>query len=70
MTEELNGSEAGQLGSEGFFRMIRGKVHELLQGYIAALALREEIESYIVRPELGDNAGICGALSLAHDALP
>jgi fructokinase len=59
---------AGRLGQEQFFRLIRRKTQAALGGYIATPALLEDIETYIVPPLLGDNAGICGALALAQIA--
>ncbi len=38
---------------------------ELINGYVSLL----DLTSYIVRPGLGDDAGIVGALMLAHQAL-
>ncbi len=61
--------KAGNLGQEQFFRLIREKTQAALGGYIASPALGAEIEKYIVPPQLGDNAGICGALALAQIAL-
>jgi len=60
---------AGRLGEDQFFRLIREKTQAALNGYIASPALCEEIGNYIVPPHLGDNAGICGALALAQTAL-
>lgn len=49
------------------FPLVRTKVVELLNGYIKTKEL-ENIESYIVSPGLGDNAGLCGSLALASSA--
>lgn len=62
--------KAGKLGEDAFFAMIRRHFHELNNGYISSPALsREGLERYIVPPELGDQAGICGAVALGQDAL-
>jgi fructokinase len=61
--------KAGQLGEEKFFRMIREKVRTVLKGYIASVSLEDEIDSCIVPPLLGDNAGICGAIALGQNAV-
>jgi fructokinase len=62
--------KAGQLGEARFFAMIRRHFHELNRGYIASPALSEAgLERFIVPPDLGDDAGVCGAIALAHDAL-
>lgn len=61
---------AGQLGETEFFRRIRATFRRLLNGYIASPSLSESaIDDYIVPPILGDDAGICGAVALAHAAL-
>lgn len=60
---------AGRLGQEQFFRLIREKTRAAVNGYLAAAALVDEIESYIVPPTLGDDAGVCGAIALAQVAL-
>jgi fructokinase len=40
-----------------------------LAGYIQAPELDAgRIAGFLVPPELGDNAGVCGALALAEDA--
>lgn len=60
---------AGLLGQEQFFRLIREKTRRALNDYLASAVLTAEIESYIVPPRLGDNAGVCGAIALAQAAL-
>jgi fructokinase len=49
--------------------MIRAKVQQALNGYIVSPALAEGIASYIVPPLLGDDAGVCGAIALAQEAV-
>lgn len=49
--------------------MIRTKLQELLAGYVHHPSLRENIDQFIVPPQLGDNAGLCGAIALAKLAL-
>lgn len=49
------------------FDQVRSHVKALLNGYILTKEL-EDLESYIVPPGLGDNAGIVGALALGLDA--
>ena len=51
------------------FPKIRKRTQELLNGYVAHAAVTENIDSYIVPPALGDNAGAAGSLLLALDAL-
>jgi fructokinase len=41
-----------------------------MAGYIASPALSETgIAEFIVPPQLGDDAGVCGAIALAQEAL-
>lgn len=61
--------KGGRLGSERFFQMIRAKVQLVLHDYIVSPALHEEIGSFIVPPLLGDDAGVCGAIALAQQAV-
>lgn len=51
------------------FPMIRQKVQRLLNGYLQAAAILEEIDSYIVPSGLGDRAGVLGAMELAKKAV-
>jgi len=62
--------KAGRLGEAAFFERTRRHLREALNGYIASPALEEPgIAQFVVPPELGDDAGVCGAMALAHDAL-
>ena len=49
--------------------MIREKVQIALNGYVVSPALGEEIDRFIVPPLLGDDAGVCGAIALAQEAV-
>ena len=51
------------------FPRIRRLTLEKLNGYVAHPAVLERIDSYIVPPVLGDNAGAAGSLLLALEAL-
>jgi len=51
------------------FPLIHAKLQQLLNGYVQLPAINEQIADYIVPPQLGDNAGLCGALALAKKAL-
>ncbi len=51
------------------FPMIRQEVLRLLNGYVQHPTLLERIDTYIVPPGLGDNAGGVGSLLLGHSAL-
>ncbi|MFM8288272.1 MAG: ROK family protein, partial [Planctomycetaceae bacterium] len=61
--------KGGLLGEARFFERLRAAFREVLAGYIQAPPLGEAgLEHYLVPPELGDEAGVCGALALAHEA--
>lgn len=51
------------------FGYIHKYVVEMLNGYVQKDVILKDIEHYIVYPELGDNAGITGALALASRGL-
>lgn len=55
----------GVMKQKQLFPLIHKKVLEQLNGYVQHPELLDEIESYIVPPGLGDNAGLSGALVLA-----
>ncbi|MNP62672.1 putative fructokinase [compost metagenome] len=59
----------GVMKQSQLFPLIQSKLQELLGGYVQHPALNQEIGSYIVPPQLGDNAGLVGALGLAKLAL-
>jgi fructokinase len=56
----------GVIEHPSLLEAIRVRVRELLGGYLATPALSEEIDSYLVRPALGDRAGVLGAIALAQ----
>lgn len=67
----LGGSvrKAGRLGEAEFFDTLRANFREILAGYVASPALDERgIADFIVPPQLGDDAGVCGAIALAQAA--
>jgi len=49
--------------------MIRSHVRDLLNGYVQAPAIIDHIQTYIVPPGLGGQAGVLGAIALAAMAL-
>lgn len=55
----------GVMKQEHLFPKIRKKVIEILGNYIKVEEITHNIDSYIVYPVLGENAGICGGLALA-----
>ncbi|MDP4095510.1 ROK family protein [Paenibacillus sp. P96] len=56
----------GVMKQEHLFPLVRRKLQEILKGYIQHASLAADIDSYIVPPGLGDNAGLSGALALAR----
>lgn len=58
----------GVMHQKQLFPLIRKEVARNLNGYVAAPAILDEMDSYIVPPGLGDNAGLCGALALGIEA--
>ncbi len=58
----------GVMKQEQMLPLIHKKVKRLLNNYIKAPEITDNIEKYIVLPELGDNAGVLGAISLAEEA--
>jgi fructokinase len=58
----------GVMQHQHLFPMVRRELAILLNGYIQASALRDDIASYVVPPLLGNRAGVLGALILAEQA--
>jgi fructokinase len=56
----------GILHQEHLFSRVRSEVQQLLNNYIQVSELRARLDDYIVPPALGDQAGVLGALALAH----
>lgn len=50
------------------FPLIREQVKNNLKGYVSAAEVTDNIESYIVPPGLGDNAGLSGSIALGLQA--
>lgn len=62
--------KAGRLGEEAFFARLRVAFRQIMAGYIASPALSGSgIAQFIVPPDLGDDAGVCGAIAIAQEAL-
>jgi fructokinase len=55
----------GVMQREFLLPRIRGRVHDLLNGYVASKSILEEIDQYIVLPGLGNQSGSMGAIALA-----
>jgi fructokinase len=49
--------------------LIRQKTQAALNGYVQSPAILEDIDTYIVPPALGGQAGVLGAIALAQQAL-
>ncbi len=63
-------SKGGQIGEDAFFRAVRRQVQAVLNDYVVSPALLgDSIHDYIVPPELGDDAGVCGAIALGQCAV-
>lgn len=58
----------GVMRQRALFPLIHIQVHELLAGYIPALAATRRIEEYIVPAALGERTGVLGAIALAERA--
>lgn len=58
----------GVMHQPNLINYVRIQVKELLGGYVSHMSLDEDIDSYIVEPELGENAGIIGAAMLGLEA--
>jgi fructokinase len=48
---------------------VRARIRELLAGYFDAPELKDAIGDFVVRPVLGDRAGVLGAIALAKGAV-
>jgi fructokinase len=58
----------GVMHLDGLLDALRAGTVELLNGYIDVADITEHTDRYIVRPGLGDHAGLLGAIALAADA--
>ena len=54
----------GVMHQESLFPMVREKVKEMLSGYISHEMIWDKIDDYIVKPALGEDPGILGAIKL------
>ncbi len=59
----------GVMKQTHLYPRIRAGVLASLNGYVQSPAILDHIEDYIVSPQLGDRAGVLGALALAQYAL-
>lgn len=58
----------GVMDKTFLFPMIRSQVRDLLNGYIQAPDILNDIDRYIVPPGLGNRSGVLGAIALAQAA--
>lgn len=58
----------GVMEQTHLFPKVRRQVREILNGYIQARVLLEDMNNYIVPPGLGNRAGVLGAVALAQRA--
>jgi predicted NBD/HSP70 family sugar kinase len=58
----------GVMEQRQLFPLIRQDVRKLLNGYVQAAEVLEGIDEYIVPPELGNRAGVLGAIALARQS--
>ncbi len=59
----------GVMSQRHLFPLIQQRVQALLNGYIQAPAILQQIDAYIVPAGLGSRAGVLGALALAEQAV-
>jgi fructokinase len=58
----------GVMAQPQLWPLVRAETQRLLNGYVQSPAILEAIDSYIVPPALGAQAGVLGALALAERA--
>jgi fructokinase len=56
----------GVMQKPGLLNRVQLKVQELLNGYIHSPQITEHIETYLIRPALGNLSGVLGAIALAQ----
>lgn len=56
----------GVMDQKHLFPLIHNEVYTMLNGYIQAQQILEQMDSYIVPPGLGNRAGVLGAIALAQ----
>ena len=58
----------GVMHQAQLFPLIRHRVQDLLNNYLKSPSILDHIDDYIVPPNLGDQAGVWGAIALAQQA--
>lgn len=56
----------GVLDRRPLLPLIRTRLRQLVGGYLDTALLADEIDRYLIAPELGDDAGVLGAIALAQ----
>lgn len=59
----------GVMQERPLFPAVRSEMEALLAGYLEAPAITSAMERYVVPPDLGDRAGVLGALALGQGAV-
>jgi fructokinase len=59
----------GVMADDLLLPLVRQAAHEFLNGYVLPLRELRQLDSYLSRPALGDNAAITGAILQAQDSL-
>ncbi|MBX3009950.1 MAG: ROK family protein [Caldilineaceae bacterium] len=59
----------GVMDQQHLFPLIHNHVYTMLNGYLQAPQILENMDSYIVPPGLGSRAGVLGAIALAQAAV-
>lgn len=59
----------GLMQQDGLLALVRRYLTDELGGYMTAARLRGDLTEYVVAPELGQDAGLYGAMALAEQAL-
>ncbi|HEV2121165.1 MAG TPA: ROK family protein, partial [Chloroflexota bacterium] len=59
----------GVFQQEHLLSRVRHRLTAMLNGYIQREALTDAVESYVVPPRFGQDAGLIGAFALAQSAV-
>jgi fructokinase len=59
----------GVMEQKHLFPMVRQRTLDSLNGYIQHIEILKNVDNFIVPPDLGNRAGVLGAIALAQDAV-
>ncbi len=59
----------GVMRQEHLLPKVRAQIATCLNGYLKDDKIMRHLDSYIVKPGLGENSGICGAIALAEQSI-